>query len=367
MIQTILSSIAVVLGFGVVIFVHEMGHFLVAKKMNMKVDRFSFGLGPEIAGFQWGETRYCLAWIPLGGEVRLAGEMPGEETDPALVNDPRAFFVQPWYRRLPVVLAGPAMNYVWAAIVFALVIGIWGEPVVSKEPVIGNVMSGMPAQGAGLQTDDRILTIDGTALVSWDQAAEIIRGHPGQMITLRIRRGEGFVQVRLTPQRDATRNGVGVVGITPKTEFIRVPASQALYKGAQQTFYWSVFTLRYLKDKIVHHERPDISGPLGIAQVVAKAAHAGWQDFLFLIGMISVGVGLFNLFPIPLLDGGHMAFYLIEGIFRKPLKPRTIQLANTVGFSVIMAILLFATYNDIERIRASRPDSTPTSSTPKTP
>jgi regulator of sigma E protease len=367
MIQTILSGVAVVLGFGIVIFVHEMGHFLVAKKMNMKVDRFSFGLGPEMAGFQWGETRYCLAWIPLGGEVRLAGEMPGEETDPQLANDPRAFFVQPWYRRIPVVLAGPAMNYVWSALIFSFVIGVWGEPTVSHQPVIGNVISGMPAQMAGLQSDDRILDINGTALSSWDQAAEIIRQHPGQAMKVEVQRGTDKIPLDLTPQRDPSRDGVGVVGITPKTEFIRVPASQALYKGTQQTFYWSLFTLRYLKDKIVHHERPDISGPLGIAQVVAKAAHAGWQDLLFLIGMISVGVGLFNLFPIPLLDGGHLAFYLIEGIFGKPLKPRTIQLANTVGFSVIMAILLFATYNDIERLRASHAEAASNAAATKTP
>jgi len=362
--QSLLSILGVILGFGVVIFVHEMGHFLVAKKMNMKVERFSFGLGPEAIGFQWGETRYCLAWIPLGGEVRLAGEMPGEETDPALANDPRAFFVQPWYRRVPVVLAGPAMNYVWSTLIFAFVIGFWGEPIVSQAPVIGGLLSGMPAQVAGLQIEDQLLKINDAPISSWNQAAEMIRLHPGQTLDLKIRRGSEELELNLTPKPDPTRNGVGVVGITPKTEFVHVRASQALWKGAQQTYYWNLFTLRYLKDKIVHHERPDISGPIGIAQVVAKAAHAGWEDFLFLIGMISVGVGLFNLFPIPLLDGGHLAFYLIEGALKRPLKPRSIQRANAVGLSLILALLLFATYNDIERLRGN---ATPAPAAHKTP
>jgi regulator of sigma E protease len=362
--QSLLSILGVLLGFGVVIFVHEMGHFLVAKKMNMKVDRFSFGLGPEAIGFQWGETRYCLAWIPLGGEVRLAGEMPGEETNPQEAHDPRAFFAQPWYKRVPVVLAGPAMNYVWSTLIFAFVIGFWGEPIVSQAPVIGGLLSGMPAQAAGLKTEDRLLKIDGAPISNWNEAAEMIRHHPGQTLDVKIRRGSKELELNLTPRRDATRGGVGIVGITPKTEFVHVPAPQALWKGVQQTFYWNLFTLRYLKDKIVHHERPDISGPLGIAQVVAKAAHAGWEDFLFLIGMISVGVGLFNLFPIPLLDGGHLAFYLIEGIMRKPLKPRSIQMANAVGLSLILALLLFATYNDIERLRSA---SAPTAAAQKMP
>jgi regulator of sigma E protease len=242
---------------------------------------------------------------------------------------------------------------VLSTLIFAFVIATWGEPIISKQPIIGSVISGMPAQTAGLQSDDRLVSINGIPLSTWDQAAEIIRLHPEESMKLNIRRGTGDIHLMLTPQRDASRAGVGVVGITPKTEFISVPASQALTKGAQQSFYWSLFTLRYLKEKIVRGERPDISGPLGIAQVVAKAVHAGWQDFLFLIGMISVGVGLFNLFPIPMLDGGHMAFYLIEGALRKPLKPRTIQMANSVGFSLIMAILLFATFNDIQRLRAS--------------
>ena len=157
-----LSILGVILGFGVVIFVHELGHFVAAKRLGMKVERFSFGLGPELIGFRWGETRYCLAWIPLGGEVRLTGETPPAQVSPEELPppDPRAFFAQPWYRRLVVVIAGPLMNYVCAAILFALVIGIWGDARVSEEPVIGRLIEGMPAQAAGLKAGDWILSVN---------------------------------------------------------------------------------------------------------------------------------------------------------------------------------------------------------------
>ncbi len=141
----LISALGIVIVFGLVVFVHEFGHFIVAKKSGVKVERFSFGLGPEMFGFQWGETRYCLAWIPLGGEVRMAGEMDFEEAGPVAerpARDPREFFAQPWYRRVPIVLAGPAMNYVLAFVLFALVSFVWGEPQMSPDPVVGEIMQG---------------------------------------------------------------------------------------------------------------------------------------------------------------------------------------------------------------------------------
>ena len=151
----LISALGVVFAFGIVVFVHEFGHFIVAKKSGVKVDRFSFGLGPEMFGFQWGETRYCVAWIPLGGEVRMAGEMePGG--DPALIKDSREFYAKPWYRRIPIVVAGPAMNYVLAYVLFSFVFLLWGQPKPSSEPVVGDVVEAFPAQAAGLLAGDRI-------------------------------------------------------------------------------------------------------------------------------------------------------------------------------------------------------------------
>jgi regulator of sigma E protease len=350
----------VVVVFGLVIFVHEFGHFIVAKKSGVKVERFSFGLGPEMVGFQWGETRYCLAWIPLGGEVRMAGEADFEAPPdaPPRAKDPREFFSLPWYRRIPIVLAGPAMNYVLAFVFFALVAGVWGDPRPSADPVIGDVMKGYPAHQAGLQVGDRILSLGGKPVSTWRDLAETIHGLPEKPVPVEFKRGDEVRSVTLTPRLDPQQK-VGLIGVTPTTVYEKMGAGAAIARGAQQTWFWSRYTIQYLGEKIVKREKPDLAGPIGIASVVAKAAGADIQDFLYLIALISVGIGLFNLFPIPLLDGGHLMFYLWEGLTRKPLTRRMMQTANTIGLSFLLAVLIFATYSDVQRLRPAKDKSAP--------
>jgi regulator of sigma E protease len=338
--------------FGVVIFVHEFGHFIVAKKTGVKVDRFSFGLGPEIVGFQWGETRYCLAWFPLGGEVRMAGEMDAveEESQPPQARDPRSFFAQPWYRRIPIVVAGPLMNYALAFLVFSLVAFVWGDPKLTSEPVIGEASEGFPAHAAGIRPGDRILSVEGQNVSTWPELAEKIHQYPEKPVRLEVERGGETLSFALTPRRDP-QTEKGKIGIAPRIEYDKVGFFSALHRGFQQTAGITVHTLSYLYDKFIKWEKPELSGPVGIASVVAKATRAGPQDFLFLIGLISVGIGLFNLFPIPLLDGGHLMFYLWEGLTRKPATRKAMQIANAVGLSFLLGVLFFATYSDIQRMR----------------
>jgi regulator of sigma E protease len=358
----LISALAIVLVFGVVIFVHEFGHFIVAKKSGVKVDRFSFGLGPEIFGFNWGETRYCVAWIPLGGEVRMAGEAAFEEGDPdkpPQPRDPREFFAKPWYRRIPIVVAGPAMNYVLAFLIFSVMALTWGDPRISPEPVIGEVMAGYPAEEAGLRAGDRVLSLDGKPVAAWTEMAESIHGRSGQAVAVEYKRGEETGTVRLTPRLGP--EGRGLIGVTPSTVFDKVGFWTAWARGAQQTWMWTEYTLRYLGEKLVKREKPELSGPLGIATVVAKATRAGVQDMLYLIALISVGIGLFNLFPIPLLDGGHLMFYLWEGITKRPVTRRAMSVANTLGLSLLLTVLVFATYSDIQRMRGGKGGHTETS------
>jgi regulator of sigma E protease len=354
------GALSVVLAFGIVIFVHEFGHFIVAKKTGVKVERFSFGLGPEMIGFQWGETRYCLAWIPLGGEVRMAGEMPKDEAAPA-PKDPREFFALPWYRRIPIVVAGPAMNYVLAFVLFSVVAFVWGVAVPTSEPVVGDVAEGFPAAAAGVQPGDRILSIDGAAAADWKSVADKIHASAGKTLTLQLKRGDKTVPVKVVPVEDKA-GARGLIGVTPATVHQSLSVFDSMTRGAQQTWGWTRMTLGYIADRIRLHEKVELSGPVGIATVVAKAAKSGPMDYLLLIALISVGVGLFNIFPIPMLDGGHMAFYIWEGIFRKPLNRRVMDLANTVGLAALLSIFLFATYNDIQRMRAP---AAPAQETPK--
>lgn len=344
----LLGALGVVVAFGIVIFVHEFGHFIVAKKTGVRVDRFSFGLGPELWGFQWGETRYCIAWIPLGGEVRMAGEMePG--ADPGAVRDSRDFYAKPWYRRIPIVLAGPAMNYVLAYVVFSFVFLLWGQPKPSTEPVVGDLVDSYPAKTAGLLSGDRILSVNGEPVAAWTDVAERIHKSPETPVALVVRRGGEERSFEVVPVRGSGNQGL--IGISPSVLLTPLPLGAALQAGGQQTVYWTVHTLSYLKDKVVNREKPDLAGPIGIASVISKSTRSGIQDYLFLIALISLGIGLFNLFPIPMLDGGHFMFFLWEGITRRPVSRRAAQVANVAGLSVLLGILLFATVSDVQRLR----------------
>lgn len=344
----LMGALGVVFAFGLVIFVHEFGHFIVAKKTGVKVERFSFGLGPELWGFQWGETRYCIAWIPLGGEVRMAGEMePG--ADPAAVRDPRDFYAKPWYRRIPIVLAGPAMNYVLAYAVFSFVFLLWGQPKPSTEPVVGDLVDSYPAKTAGVLSGDRILSVNGQPVTTWAEVADQIHKNPETPVALILRRGDDERSLNVVPVRGP--GDQGLIGISPAVQLTRLPLGAALRAGGQQTVYWTMHTLSYLKDKVVNREKPDLAGPIGIASVISKSTRSGIQDYLFLIALISLGIGLFNLFPIPMLDGGHFMFFLWEGITRRPVSRRAAQVANVAGLTVLLGILFYATVSDVQRLR----------------
>ncbi|MBK8574858.1 MAG: RIP metalloprotease RseP [Elusimicrobia bacterium] len=347
----LISVLGVAFAFGIVVFVHEFGHFIVAKKSGVRVDRFSFGLGPELFGFQWGETRYCVAWIPLGGEVRMAGEMePGG--DPGAVKDSREFYAKPWYRRIPIVVAGPAMNYVLSYCLFSFVFLLWGQPKPSLEPVVGELVDAYPAQRAGLMTGDRIQSVNETPVTTWAEVADKIHLNPETPVRLSVMRNGGTVlDFVVTPVRAPT-SGQGLIGISPIVLYASLPLGDALVAGAQQTVFWTKHTLTYLGDKIVNREKPELSGPIGIANIISKSTQSGIQDYLFLIALISLGIGLFNLFPIPMLDGGHLVFFLWEGIFRKPVSRRVVQAANMVGLSLLLGILVFATFSDVQRLRS---------------
>ncbi|MBI4054604.1 MAG: RIP metalloprotease RseP [Elusimicrobia bacterium] len=341
-----LISILAVLGtFGLVIFLHEGGHFLLCKGLRVRVERFAFGFGPELIGFQYGETRYSLCAFPLGGFVKPAGESLEESR-----GDPHEYLSKSWTARLAIVLAGPAMNYLLAILLFTGVIYFWGLSQPSSQPVIGELVAGYPAAQAGLQAGDRILAVEQTAIASWQELAQLIHRRPGRKTSLSYERAGKKFRTLLVPRRDANQN-VGLIGILPRTEHISQSLWSSLRTGCSQSYFWSAYTLKVLASHVIQWEKPDLAGPVGIVQMVSRAAHTGIPDFLSLVGLISLAIGLFNLFPIPMLDGGHAAFCLWEGLTRKRVTEKTMQVANLVGISVLIAILIFATHNDILRLR----------------
>jgi regulator of sigma E protease len=369
----LLYAAGIAFAFGLVIFVHEFGHFIVAKKSGVKVERFSFGLGPEMFGFKWGETRYCIAWLPLGGEVRMAGELLDEDTETEVRADEekpvapaefiedtsRHFFSQPWHRRVLIALAGPFMNYVLAIVIFFGMLMIWGESVQTNKTQVGEVVAGMPAEKAGLKTGDRIISVQGQPVEDFMALAQKIHDRPNLETAIAFSRDGQPMELNIVPQQQGS-SGPGMIGIKPADAVVekhKIGLLASAKKSVWQCWNISSFTLYYLGKKIIDRERPDMAGPLGIGQVIVKAVKSGPEDFFYLIALISVAIGLFNLFPIPMLDGGHMLYYIIEGLRGRPLSTKTMGKANAVGMAFLLGLLVFATFNDVQRFRGPKPQA----------
>ncbi|MFA6319036.1 MAG: M50 family metallopeptidase [Elusimicrobiota bacterium] len=343
------SAAAVVLTLGMVILCHEYGHFLVCRLLGVRVERFAFGFGPELIGWTGiTGTRFSLHAIPLGGFVKPAGENIDETS-----GAPDEYYGQSWYRRLAIVFAGPIMNYVLAWALFTGVVYFQGIPEVGNQPLIGNLVSGYPADAAGIKIGDEITAVSGKRVDSWEGLASAIHASPGKEIELSVKRASGAERVKLVPRKDEA-TGKGVVGIMPQPVYRDAGAWEAFTEGGRQCVALTVFTVKTIGSKLIKREKPDLAGPVGIAQMVSRAAHSGFEDLVFLIGLISVAIGFFNLLPIPILDGGHAVLYLWEGLSRRKLTPNTVNTANSVGIFFILFLLVFATYNDFSRIYHER-------------
>lgn len=376
----LLSLVAVLFTFGLVIFLHEFGHFIVCRLTGIRVEAFSFGFGKELFGWTSGPTRYSIRLVPLGGYVKPAGEdieevsaleqkLREDGSSPAQTGAPEGrppspapraelpdymYFAKPWYTRIGVVLAGPTMNYLLAFVLFSGVILIVGEPRPSTAPVIGDLTQGYPADLAGLKPGDRVLSVDGKPAADWAAMAALIHPKAGRPVSIAYERGPEKGEVKVTPRKAPDGQERGVIGISPGVDYAPVPLLKGLRMGAHQCWYWTAFTVKTLASNIYRREKPDLAGPIGIVNIVSKAAHSGTADLFFLIGLISVAVGFFNLLPIPLLDGGWFLLYLWEGISRRKLTVDMMKYVNAAGMVMLLGIFLFATYNDIMRIVTTR-------------
>jgi regulator of sigma E protease len=348
MIEFVGRIIITIICLGLVVVIHEYGHFLVARALGVRVERFTVGFGPEIFGWTSGDTRYALCAVPLGGMVKLAGEFLDERQ-----HKPDEFFSQAWYRRIAIALAGPAMNYLLAFVLFALVAIVWGILQPSSKPVIGDVVPGLPAAQAQLKGGDTIRSINGSAVVGWEEMATMIHASPDKKVVLEVQRPDVAkpLQITVIPQRDP-QQGIGLIGIMPQVDRIKPGLAGGVQSAYRDIKLWTLQPLSYLSQKIRTFEGPrELSGPLGIAHMVTKATKEGLSYVIYLVAIISTGLGLFNLFPIPVLDGGHVFLYLIEGIIRRPLSRRVMQFANALGLSIVLTIFLYASYQDVLRWR----------------
>ena len=342
----LVTIFSIVFTFGLVIFFHELGHLIAAKRMGVKVEKFSLGFGPEWLGFTKGGTRYVVSLIPVGGYVKMAGEHPGEKRK----GTPDEFLSQKWWRRILIVASGPAMNFILAIVIFSLMAFFVGIMIPHYESTkVGSVIPEMPAEKAGVLEEDKIISIDGKEVSNWKEMAEIIHSKHGEEISIKILRGKEEIFLKVTPQYDEVR-GVGLIGIGPAWHTRKYNFVSSLFAGFEQTAFLIVLTLKYIWLMLLGAVKPAVAGPVGIAQMVAQVARTGIYQLLSLVAVISAEIGLFNLFPIPLLDGGHAMFYLAEGITGKPLDENKMRIAQAIVAAIIVFLLVLVTYQDILRL-----------------
>jgi regulator of sigma E protease len=348
-----LLSFAVALG--VLIFVHELGHFAVAKRLGVLVQRFSIGFGPVIFSRKVGETEYALSAIPMGGYVKMLGE---EDDQEALQNPQRAFSTQPVPRRAAIVFAGPAMNFVFAFLVYTVLFAVVGAESPSPAPRIGGVSAGLPAEQAGLRAGDVIVSVNGQPISTWEQLSGSVLGSQGAALHLVVERDGQRFPLDITPALQENRTLFGEpmghvyrIGIEASHEWSRVGPLQAVGMAARQTWTASAVVVKGLA-LMMQGRVPlrELGGPIAIARAAGQQARAGARYFLSMLAFLSINLAVLNLLPIPALDGGHLAFFAYEGLMRRPMRPRHREIAQQVGLLVLITLMVFVFYNDIHRL-----------------
>ncbi|MCL8382289.1 RIP metalloprotease RseP [Xanthobacter aminoxidans] len=353
-----------------VVFFHELGHFWVARRAGVRVVTFSLGFGPEIVGFNDRHgTRWRIAAVPLGGYVRFFGDEDAASTpDAARLSQMTAaernesFFYKPVAWRAAIVAAGPVANFLLAIAIFAIVFMVFGKQVTA--PRVDQINPGSAAEMAGFKPGDLVLEIDGAKVDSFSDMQRIVGSHAGQPLAFTVERGDRQVTLTATPElkevKDPFGNShrTGLLGISRSLAAGDVTTQrfgpvEAVGMGVQETWFVVARTFDYLGGLVAGRESADqLGGPIRIAQVSGQVATFGIGALLSLAAVLSVSIGLLNLFPIPLLDGGHLLFYAFEAIRGRPLSARTQDIGFRIGLALVLMLMIFATWNDVLHIAA---------------
>ena len=368
---------------GVLIFVHELGHFLFAKMLGVSVEKFSLGFGPKLFGKKIGETEYLLSAFPLGGYVKMFGEggfieggeshhpPAGEETAATKTAEPvmrelteeeksRSFAHKPVLARIAIVLAGPVFNLIFAWLIF-IVLCMTGVPTITAK--IGEVLKDKPAARAGVQKDDVITSIDKKPIKRWEEIADGVAASKGNTLSLSVKRGGQELAFSIIPEPRVSKNLFGeqvngyAIGVASAGEVVTEYYNpfQAVIKGTEQT--WKVIDITIMSlVKMVQRVVPmdSVGGPIMIAKMAGEQASAGGASFLAFMALLSINLGVLNLLPVPVLDGGHLLFYFLELIFRRPVPQKVREYAQQIGMVLLLGLMVMAFYNDIVRYFVTR-------------
>lgn len=348
---TLLATLFVL---GLLVFVHELGHFLAAKRAGVRVERFSLGFPPKMIGKKIGETEYMISWLPLGGYVKLAGESLEEEES----RQPYSLQAKPAWVKAVIFAAGPIMNFLTAFFLLWGVFFVSGDVQTdSSRIVIGNVAPGSPAEKAGLKPGDVVFSLNGVRVARFDSLAEKIYSLPGKPLELAWISGNDTLRRTLMAMKEESYNEkgekifVGRIGI--QQAFSRKPVgfftagkragiTTAAFTGQVARFVKGLFTREF--------SLKSVGGPVFISKIAGQEASRGFAQLLFFTALLSVNLALLNLFPIPALDGGHLLFLAIEGIIRRPISIKARAVVTQIGFGLLLLLIVFVTYNDIMRL-----------------
>jgi regulator of sigma E protease len=368
---------------GVLIFVHEFGHFIVAKLFNVKVEKFSLGFGPKLFGMQIGETEYLISAFPLGGYVKMFGEggviessadkaaVDTEDTEKSYDQESgepldelpelteaekaRSFAHKPPLARIAIVMAGPVFNLVFAWLIF-IMLCMMGVPTVTAK--IGEVLKDKPAARAGLLKDDIVTSINGKSVAQWDEIAAMIAAGKGQPVNLTVKRNGQDLPFTITPEARVSKNLFGesikghAIGIAAAGEIVLEKSNplQAVVKGSVQT--WKVIDLTIMSlVKMIQRVVPmdSVGGPIMIAKMAGETAQMGLPAFLAFMALLSINLGVLNLLPVPVLDGGHLFFFFCELLIGRPVSQKVREYAQQIGLFLLLSLMVLAFYNDIVR------------------
>ena len=342
----ILTIVAAVFVFGLLVLVHEFGHFITAKMTGMRVDEFAIGFGPNLISRRHGETVYSLRVVPLGGFNDIAGMDPANNT-----AGERGFCAKPVLSRMVVILAGSAMNLILPLVLFFTIFATVGLSVPSTEPVIGNIIQGMSAEKAGLKEGDRVLSVDGQSVTTWKDFTDNLRQvKEGQNVSLQYKRGEEVYEVTLSPTFNKQENRV-LIGVQSETVYESKTIPEAVALSIDYTKEITVYMLESIAQLFEKPEQTEnLAGPIGIVQMSGQVAENGFIPLLKFAALLSINLGIVNLLPVPVLDGGHFVNLFIEAVRGKPLGSKAVAYTQRIGLALLVMLMLFATKNDLVRI-----------------
>lgn len=349
------SIFSLIIVLGVLIFFHELGHFLVARLLGVGVEKFSLGFGPKLFGKKIGITEYRISAIPLGGYVKMVGESPDSELDPSDI--PISFTHKHVFKRVLIVAAGPLFNILLALIIFFGIFQISGLLIL--KPGIGEVNEDTPAYMAGLKKDDLVVSIDGVDISSWEDMANAIMASKGKTLAISVLRGDTILTKNVAPEVKKFKNIFNedvdryVIGITASGEVIRKELNffQAFSESFIQTYQITALTIKGVVKLFQGTVSPKtLGGPIMIAQMAGQQAKEGVVNLIFFIALISINLAILNFLPIPVLDGGHLLFFFIEAVKGSPVSVKVREISQQAGIFVLILLMIYVFYNDIARV-----------------